>query len=116
LGSHFFALALDFYKQNPTDVKIEGNDDDAIINIDFGNKKAKVHASRKSKSQKREVLFMEDEKIIYYWDTLKMNYEIDNPLMNECRHFINCLKTNSNPKTDGLLGLKTTKLILGESP
>jgi len=114
LGSHFVALALDFYDENPTDVKVEGNDDSGIISIDFGNKKAEVHASRVSKSKKREVIFMEDGKVIYHWDILKINHENDNPLLNECKHFVECLKTNSTPRTNGLVGLKTTKLIMGE--
>lgn len=116
LGSHFVALVLDFYNENPTNVKIEGNDDSAIISIGFGNKKAEVHASRISKSKRREVIFMKGKKVIYRWNILKMNYEIDNPLLNECRHFIKCLKTNSNPQTNGLMALKTTKLIMGELP
>jgi len=116
LGSHFVALALDLYNENPIATKIEGNDDDAVIGMNFSNKKADVYASRKAKSQKREIIFIEDEKILYEWDVLKINYEVDNPLLNECRHFVDCLKTNSTPKTNGLMGFKTIKLITGEAP
>ncbi len=116
LGSHFVALILDFYNENPIDVKVGGDDDDAFIVMDFGSKNGDVYASRKSKSKKREVIFMENEKILYNWDILKINHEVDNPLLNECRHFVECLKNNSEPNTNGLMGLKIMKLVSGELP
>jgi UDP-2-acetamido-3-amino-2,3-dideoxy-glucuronate N-acetyltransferase len=116
LGSHFIALALDLYGGNPVNVTINGDDNSAIMYINFVNGEAEIHASSKSGSQRRGVVFLHNEKILYDWNILRINFAVDDPLLNECRHFIDCIENNSMPQTDGLLGYKIIKLIMGELP
>jgi predicted dehydrogenase len=116
LGSHFVALALDFYGHVATAVALKGDSEDAVVDIRFSTGTARIHASYKSEHQRREVSFMRDRKTIYRWNVISADYNIDNPLMNECERFVDYLQNDVAPKTDALLGLEVTKLVGGMLP
>lgn len=116
LGSHFVALALDFFGHVPTAVELKGDSEDAVIDIGFLTETARIYASYKSEYQRRDVSFMRNKKTIYRWDVISMDNNIDNPLINECKQFVDYLQNDVEPKTGALLGLKVTKLIGGIIP
>jgi UDP-2-acetamido-3-amino-2,3-dideoxy-glucuronate N-acetyltransferase len=116
LGSHFVALSLDFYEQNPTTLSLEGDADDAVIDISFPDGKARIYASYRSESPQRDVLFIRERETICRWDINNIDYHTDNPLKNECKHFVDYLQNDVEPKTDALLGLKVAKLVGGVLP
>lgn len=116
LGSHFVALALDFYGEDAASVALSGDDEDAVVDITFPSGSATIHASYKSESQRRDVLFMREKKLICSWNALRSSYKTDSPLVNECKHFIDCIQCDVKPRADALLGLKVAKLVEGMLP
>jgi hypothetical protein len=109
------ALALDFYGRTPKAVKLNGDHDDAVVDMNFGDKRAIVHASYKSESR-RDVTFMRDRRTIYRWNVMDMDLKTDNPLIEECKDFMKYLQYDVEPKASASLGMKVVKLVGGMLP
>lgn len=41
----------------------------------------------------------------------RIDFKMEEPLLLECKHFLNCLKTRKNPKTDGRSALKVLRVL-----
>jgi len=51
-------------------------------------------------------------KLLYrYGDTHSPRVEIKEPLKEECQHFLDCIKNNKTPRSDGKSGLRVVKII-----
>src|SRR5438046_1903197 len=42
---------------------------------------------------------------------MKVQYPADEPLKQECLHFINCIETRQTPRTDGVNGLRVLQIL-----
>lgn len=41
----------------------------------------------------------------------KVEFDLEQPLAEECRHFIDCMRTRETPRTDGMNGLRVLQLL-----
>lgn len=41
----------------------------------------------------------------------RIEFKMEEPLLLECRHFLNCLKTRKTPKTDGKSAIGVLKVL-----
>jgi UDP-2-acetamido-3-amino-2,3-dideoxy-glucuronate N-acetyltransferase len=100
--------------------------DIAELKLQFSRGKNFLINLNRVSPQKKWFLFLRTGKRAYLWEdddlyelkpreqNLKILYRFKNhfaPLMNECREFINNIKENKKPKTDGVFGLKVVELI-----
>ncbi len=44
-------------------------------------------------------------------DAIKVEFEMKEPLKEECRHFIECIESRDKPKTDGKEGLRVLEIL-----
>ena len=50
---------------------------------------------------------------LYKDDSVHVNVKMKEPLKQECMHFIDCIKLDKKPLTDGVEGLEVLKVLSG---
>jgi UDP-2-acetamido-3-amino-2,3-dideoxy-glucuronate N-acetyltransferase len=58
-----------------------------------------------------EIEWVDRVPVPYLKDAIVVDYEMKEPLKEECKHFIECIETRKTPKTDGREGLRVLKVL-----
>ncbi len=125
LASHDLAIVLSLIDKELENSKIEKKQDSVSINLSFlGNINAKINIDRGHPIKSKEVLFETMSGKIFYWideklfsfDKDKKEFKIlhenkEEPLLLECREFINSLEEDITPSSNGKLGVKVLEII-----
>ncbi len=58
-----------------------------------------------------EIEWVDRVPVPFLKDAIVVDYEMKEPLKEECKHFMECIKTRNTPKTDGREGLRVLKVL-----
>ena len=81
--------------------------DTVVANFVVGKVTASLYVSWANPQRIREVTMIQGGELV----VVKEDGLADDPLMTECEHFLQCMETGDEPKTDGEFGLEVVKAL-----